>query len=168
MILSSSAMRYCKEFMPYRASTHDLGDLLFVNITTHRTWERYGIHALESIYPIMKPGFLSARNTGTIERNVVHYKHRCGADIVVVASQDMYGGFGVLTMCGSSGHAQAVMSDTFYSFKAQLIAFIQYLRTGIRPFPSAETVELMKMLIAGIRSREEGGREVPLDEISVD
>lgn len=30
--------------------------------------------------------------------------------------------------------------------------FIRYLRTGSRPFPFAETVELMKLVVAGARS----------------
>jgi len=165
-ILSSSCMRYCKEFGPYRISTHDLGEIRFASITTAKTWERYGIHALEGIYPILGPGFLSARNTGTIERNVVHFKHRCGADVVVVATMDMYGAFGVLQLCGTAGHAQTATADSFYSFKTQLESFIDYLRTGVRPFPFAETQELMKMVIAGIWSREQAGREVALADIS--
>jgi predicted dehydrogenase len=165
-IMSSSCMRYCKEFMPYRHSTHELGALRFVSITTAKTWERYGIHALEAIYPILGPGFISARNTGTVERNIVHLKHRCGADVVVVATGDMYGAFGCLQLCGTAGHAEVAMSDSFFSFKAQLQAFTDYLRTGVLPFPFAETVELMQLVIAGIRSREEGGREVALDSIT--
>ena len=58
-ILSSSSMRYCKEYMPYRVSTHNLGALRYVTITTPKTWERYGIHALEGMYPIVGPGFAS-------------------------------------------------------------------------------------------------------------
>ncbi len=85
-IMSSSCMRYAKEFMPYRRSTHELGELRFATITTAKTWERYGIHALEGIYPIFGPGFLSVRNTGTEQRNVVHLKHQCGADVVVAAA----------------------------------------------------------------------------------
>lgn len=164
-IMSSSCMRYCKEFMPFRASTHELGEIRFASITTPKTWERYGIHALEGIYPILGPGFLSARNTGSIEQNIVHFKHACGADVIVVATTDMYGALGVLQLCGTAGYVQTAMSDTFYAFKAQLESFVQYLRRGIRPFPFAETEELMKMLIAGIRSREEGGREVRLAEL---
>jgi hypothetical protein len=165
-IMSSSCMRYCKEFMPYRASTADLGPLRFVSITTPKSWERYGIHALEAIFPILGPGFLTARNTGSSDRNVVHYKHRYGVDVIVVAIEDMLGSFGVLQLCGIAGHSQAFFSDTFYAFKSQLAAFIEYLRTGALPFPFAETVELMKMLIAGIRSRDENGREVTLSDIS--
>jgi hypothetical protein len=165
-IMSSSCMRTCKEFAPYRMSTRDLGELRFVSVTTPKTWERYGIHALEAIYPIMGPGFVSARNTGTAERNVVHLKHRSGADAVVVASSDMYGAFGCLELCGTAGHAQAVFADTFFAFKSQLEAFVDYLRTGEEPFPFAETAELMRLVIAGILSRDEGGREVDLAEVA--
>ena len=44
-------------------------------------------------------------------------------------------------------------------------AVIEYLRTGRLPFAFEETVELMKIIIAGIRSRDEGGRVVRLQEI---
>ena len=165
-IMSSSSMRYTKEFIPYRLSTHDLGALRFVSITTPKSWETYGIHALEAIYPILGPGFVSVRNTGTKDRNIVHLKHKCGADAIVVASYDMSGGFGALTLCGTAGQKQLTSGDSFYSFKAQLVAFVDYLRTGVRPFPFAETVELIHLVIGGIRSREEGGREITLAELA--
>lgn len=164
-IHSSSCMRYAKEFVPYRLSTRNLGELKYVSITTPKFWERYGIHALEAIYPILGPGFISARNTGTREQNVVHYKHQNGADVVVVASQDMYGGFGVLSLCGTKSSATVQFADTFYSFKKQLLDFIRYVQTGKRPFEFSETIELMQMLIAGKKSREEGAREVAISEI---
>jgi predicted dehydrogenase len=164
-LMSSSSMRYTKEFLPYRISTRELGDLRFVSITTPKSWETYGIHALEAIYPILGPGFISARNTGTIDRNIVHLKHAGGADVIVVASADMDGSFGCLQLCGTAGKVQLSSGDTFYSFKTQLEAFIGYLRTGVHPFPFSETIELMQLVIAGILSREQGGREVPLAEI---
>ncbi|MEI6084898.1 MAG: oxidoreductase [Verrucomicrobiota bacterium] len=154
-IMSSNCMRYAKEFAPYRASTSELGALRFVSITTPKSWERYGIHALESNYPILGPGFLSARN-------IVHLKHRCGADVVVMATGDMAGSFGCLQLCATAGHTAVAFGDSYFAFKAQLVVFIEFLRTGVRPFPFAETSELMRLVIAGIRSRNEGGREVLL------
>ena len=44
-------------------------------------------------------------------------------------------------------------------------SFIGLLRTGRRPLPFSQTVELMAIIIAGIRSRAEGGRDVALREI---
>ena len=164
-IMSSSSMRYTKEFAPYRLSTHNLGKLRYVSITTAKKWETYGIHALEAVYPIVGPGFVSARNTGTYERNVVHFKHARGIDVVVVASKDMLGGFGLLTLCGTAGADQLAIKDSFYAFKTQLEAFVQYLRTGHLPFAYEETEELMRMVIAGIQSREQGGAEIVLKDI---
>lgn len=162
-LMSSSCMRYAKEFLPYRMSTRELGELRFVSITTPKSWERYGIHALEAVYPILGPGFLAARHWGTSERNVVHLTHSRGASVVVAAVADMYGAFGCLQLCGTAGSVQVRFGDTFFAFKAQLAAFIEYLRSGVRPFPFEETTELMRLLIVGLRSREEGGREVALD-----
>jgi hypothetical protein len=165
-ILSSSGLRYCKEFMPFRASTRDLGELRFACITTPKSWERYGIHALEGVYPILGPGFLSARNSGASGRDVVHFRHRSGTDVVVAATNDMYGGLGALQLCGTAGSAHAQMSDAFWAFRAQMASYVHFLRSGVRPFPYTETQELMQMVIAGLRSRDEGGREVLLEEIA--
>ena len=120
-IMSSSCMRYAKEFEPYRRSTHDLGELRFASITTPKTWERYGIHALEGLYPVLGTGFLTAVNTGTIDRNVVHFTHASGCDAVVVANKDMYGGFGIMTLCGTKGHVEVPFGDTFYAFRSDMM-----------------------------------------------
>ena len=40
--------------------------------------------------------------------------------------------------------------------------FVEFLRTGERPFPWTETVELMKLVIAGIESREQNGAEIKI------
>jgi predicted dehydrogenase len=163
-IMSSSALAYAKEFAPYRASTAELGTLRFASVTTAKTWERYGIHALSAIYPVLGPGFVSARNTGDDKRNIVHLRHEREVDICVAAIDDMYGAFGCMQLCGTADSVQVRFRDTYYAFRAQLRDFVSYLRTGKPPVPFRETVELMRLVIAGIRSREEGGREVLLNE----
>jgi len=159
-ILSSSSMRYSKEYLPYRMSTHNLGELKLVTMSMTKYWETYGIHAIEAIYPILGPGFLTCRNVGDKNRNFVHFTHRCGADVLIYLRKDMGAGTGLLTLQGSDGFDTLKSKDSFYSFKTQLEHFVQYLRTGERPFPYQETRELMRMIIAGIRSREDGGAEV--------
>jgi len=164
-ILSSSCMRYAKEFAPYRLSTHNLGPLKGAVMTMAKSWETYGIHALEALYPILGPGFRTCRHSGTTERNVVHVTHADGIDALFYVRNDLGGGAGVLSLLGEAGHDTLCVRDSFYAFKAQLEDFVRYLRTGRRPFPYAETRELMQMVVAARRSRDEGGREVPLDEI---
>lgn len=165
--LSTSALRYAKEFVEAKARLGEaVGQPRLVTVTTPKSWERYGIHALEAVYPLLAPGgWTSVVNTGTPSANIVHAQHKAGVDVVLAAIADMSGAFGKLNVYGTKGSLAASYLDTFFSFKAQLVAFIEYLRTGELPFPFEETVELMKLLIAGIRSREDSGRRVWLDEI---
>ena len=73
-----------------------------------------------------------------------------------------------MLLIGSAGSVYLNSLDSYHDFKAQLVAFVNWLRTGKEPFPFEETVELMKMIVAGLRSREEGGRVVLLSEIEAE
>lgn len=164
--LSSSCMRYAKEFQALKARLASVGQVRLITVTTPKSWERYGIHALEGAYGLLASGgYLSVANSGSEQANIVHVSHRDGAELVLAAIADMYGAFGFMNVYGTKGSLSARFEDTFYSFKAQMVAFVDYLRTGTRPFELRETVELMKIVIAGIASRREGGRRVMLSDI---
>jgi hypothetical protein len=165
-IMSSSAMRYATEFIQLRAQRENLGELRLITMTMAKSWSRYGIHALEAVYPFLPPGgWISATNSGSDGAEVVHLRHACGVDTVLVVREDMLGGFAHLNLYGTRGHSSAQFTNSFLAFKAQLGAFVQYLRSGERPFAFAETVELIKLLIAGDLSRRSGGRTVLLSEV---
>lgn len=164
--LSTSCMRYAREFEDLRRQLGAVGEVRLITVTTAKSWERYGIHALEAVYPLVTPGgWLTATNTGTPEANIVHARHRDGLDVVLAAVADMYGAFGCAGVYGTQGSLTTRFRNTFYAFKSQLLAFVEYLRTGHAPFPFSQTVELMKVIVAGIRSREQSGRTVALKEI---
>ena len=165
-IISSSAMRYCKEYEPYHQSTYELGDLRYINVTMAKSWEKYGIHALETLYPIVGPGFTSIQNLGDKDRNIVHLHHSKGIDINIANVFDMIGGFGLVSLVGTKSGIQIKSNDTFYAFKKQLESYVHYLRTGVKPVPWEETKELMQLVAAGIKSREEGGIKINLSEVN--
>ena len=159
-LLSSSSMRYCKELAPYHhGATRELGELRLIQYGMPKKWETYGIHSLEAIYPIAGPGFVSIRNTGSEKRNILHLKHRRGFDILLTGIYDHAGPI-PLVLSGTSQSVILSTHDSYTSFRNQLVAFIRFLRTGERPFPWSETVELMKLVIGGIESREQGGKEI--------
>lgn len=163
--LTSSSMRYCKEFEIYYKNHYELGELMYICSPMAKKYETYGIHALEAMYPLLGKGFVSVRNTGTYERTVVHIKHSSGCNVNIAQGIGMSGA-GML-LIGSAGSKYVECGDSYYAFKKQLDLFVHWLRTGEEPFPFEESVELMKMVVAGLRSRNEGGREVMLDEIRV-
>ncbi len=163
MIMSSSSLRYTKEYIPYFESTNELGKLRYINMTMAKSWERYGIHALEPVYRITGPGYVSVQNTGGENNNIVHLVHESGVDVNLAVIYDSAGSD--LKLVGTANSVSVPMKDSYYSFHKQLDEFVAYLETGARPYPFEETIELMEIIIAGIRSRNEGGRRVMLDEI---
>jgi hypothetical protein len=163
--LSSSCMRYAREYEDRLRLLEGVGELRLVTMTMCKSWERYGIHALEAVYGFLSPGgWVSVRNTGTESRNIVHLTHCSGVDVLLGTISDLYGAFGCLGLFGTQGCLNLRFKDTFYAFKKQLEDFVSYLRTGQRPFPFAETVELVTMLLAGLESRRKAGQLVFLSE----
>lgn len=163
--ISSSSMRYVKSMEPYFKNHYEIGKLMYICQPMCKKWETYGIHALEGIFPLLGEGFESIQNTGTFERNMLHITHKSGCDVNIPLSAGMYGAFGNTLLVGSVGSKVISDSDSYYSFKKQMDNFVHYLRTGEEPFPFTETIELMKLVIGGIMSREQGGRKVMLSEI---
>lgn len=161
--ITYSSMRYCKEYEPYYRNHYELGELVYICSPMPKKYETYGIHALEAMYPLLGQGFVSVRNTGTYERTVVHIKHASGCNVNIIQGIGMAGAG--MTVIGTEGSLYLQCKDSYYAFKKQLDLFVHWLRTGEEPFPFAESVELMKLVIGGLRSREEGGREVFLSEI---
>lgn len=162
-IMSSSSLRYMKEFEPYMKTTHEFGQLRYINYTMNKTWERYGIHTLEPVFCVTGPGYVSVQNTGDENRNIIHLVHKDNIDVNLV---NIYDGSGSdLKIVGTAGSASITGRDSYYSFHKQLDEFVKYLETGERPYPFEETIELMLIIIAGIMSRNEGGRRVTLDEV---
>lgn len=162
VLLSTSGMRYAPEM---RADFSHLGDLRWVTSFTCKTWERYGIHALEAVEPLLGRGFLTVQAHTDAGGDVMHLTHRCGVKVTIGALHDAYGSFGAVHLYGTKGDLALKLTDTYHAFRGQLVAFIDMLRTGVRPLPFDETVELMAVIIAGIRSRELGGACVSVESI---
>ncbi len=166
-IMSRSCMRYAAEFAAVRERLGEVGELRVLTMSMCKSWERYGIHALEGFYPLLAPGgWETATWTGDDSNAIVHFRHRSGVTAAVLQAADLYGAFGCLSVYGTQGALAARFADTVFAFKAQLEDFIRYLRTGRRPFDFAQTIELMKMLIAATRSRDSAGRSVRLDDVA--
>lgn len=163
--ISSSSMRYTKALEPLYKNHYEMGKLMYICRPMCKKWETYGIHALEGVYPLLGNGFESVQNTGTYKRNMVHITHKSGCDIHIPLSADMYGAFENILLVGSIESKVISDTDSYYSFKKQMEKFVNYLRDGEEPFPFTDTIELMKLVIGGILSREQGGRKVMLSEI---
>lgn len=164
-LLSTSGMRYAPEMLLSESQREALGDLRWITSFTCKTWERYGIHALEAVYPLLGTGFVSAQTIHQSGSDVVHLLHHSGRRVTLAAMHDAFGSFGAVHLYGTKGQLALNLKDTYSAFRAQLIAFIDMARTGDPPFFFQQTIELMAIIIAGIRSREQGGTVIFIRDI---
>lgn len=158
IMLSTSGMRYAPEMRLSEEQQAHLGDLRWITSFTCKTWERYGIHALEAVEPLLGRGFQTVQAHASGRGDVMHITHTTGISLTIGALHDAYGSFGTVHLYGTGGDLSLKLKDTYHAFRGQLAAFIDMLRTGRPPLPFEETAELMAVIIAGIRSRAEGGR----------
>ena len=159
-LISSSSMRYCKEIAPwFHGKYNEVGELRFITMTMPKKWETYGIHALEALCAVTGCGYISIRNTGDDKRNICHLKHKKGFDAVIANSSDMLYN-PVISLTGTKGAFNIVIKDSYTSFRNQMLAFVDYLRSGTPPMPFSETEELMKLVAGGIESRLRKGAEI--------
>ena len=164
-ILSSSGLRYAPELDALLPISPQIGQLRWLSAVSCKTWERSGIHLLEPAYRILGRGFASIRLESSPGFEIAHLVHASGAEVTLPVIKDGGATFGTMHLCGTAGQTSFKFSDTYTGFRRQLVDFIDYVRSGVEPYPFAETVELMSILIAGITSKREGGRRVLVSEI---
>ena len=100
-----------------------------------------------------------------MRNNILHLKHERGIDINLAVIKDIAAS--ELKLVGTHDSVTVPLKDSYSAFHKQLKCFIEYAMDGEPSFPFTETVELMKIIIAGIMSRDEGGCEVMLGEIEL-
>lgn len=165
-ILSSASLRFAPELDECLPNLPDLGTLRWISGITVKTWERYGIHMLEPLMRMVGPGFLSIRLESQPGMEVAHLIHRSGTQLTVPVIYDGGPSFGMIQICGTTAQTGLKFKNTYTNFRRQMNSFIEFVRSGVRPYPFAETIELMAVIIAGLRSRAENSRRVEISEIT--
>ncbi len=158
-ILSSSGMRYAREFEvlgqhPWKWITGVVGN----------TWERYGIHLLEPVYRSLGPGFKSIRCHTSSHGEYFHLEHTCGTDVTLAINPSVKKAGLQFHAYGQDEHLNIRLQDNYQAFRRQLLAVVNWFKTGEDPYPFSETVQMMEILLAGITSRKQGGALITLNK----
>ena len=108
-----------------RRIAETVGKPRLITATMIKKWDTYGIHALEAVYPLFRPGgWLSAANTGTAEdsTNIVHARHSDGVDAVLAVVPDLYGAIGLINVYGTECNSPFVRAPFYPYPECPLIA----------------------------------------------
>ncbi len=162
VIMSCSSARYSRSILEFKKH-NKIGKIITANCVSPKYWRTYGIHLIEPVYAVMGGGIESVQNVGQNHMEIVHLRYRDGRHAVLQTSTDI--AQGNVFFYGKKGCATVGDSDAFFQFKNMISHFVGWLRTGKPPYDWQETVETAKIVIAGVKSLNEGGRIVRLNEI---
>ncbi|MBB3140062.1 Gfo/Idh/MocA family protein [Halomonas organivorans] len=161
LLMSCSGMRYARELDTWRAGQVDLGELMLVRGTIVNDWERYGVHLLDAILPLMPSRPESVRPlSGTHDTLEVVMKD--GVTIRIDALGAVPAIFRIEWL-GSRHISSVDITDNFTMFRRTLWEFWRQLVERRAAIPSISTLDVIRTLIAGKQAMETG-EEVSLDE----
>ena len=156
-IMSSSALRFAPEVAALRDQLPAVGDLSSVVSIGPGDWYYYGVHAVEMYQTIVGTGARWVHRHPFPKRDVVVVGYDHGPSVVVETLRDAAYVFH-LSVYGSSGRAEAEVVDADAFYRNEMAAVLEMAQTGRPPVSREQTLEVLAVLQAGVRSAETGGR----------
>ena len=168
-LMSTSALRYARELREQREQIDAAGELSLAIAVCQGQYLgedaliHYGIHPLELAYSVLGPGVESVTSVAGAGGNVVNLEYADGRTLVLLVFPDIAQIFR-LDVYGAAGSASVRVEDWDAFYAEMLATFVQMVHDGAPPVPLGETLEIVQVLTAAMRSRREDGATIALEE----
>ncbi len=163
-LMSCSGMRFAREMDETRARLQEFGRLKLVRGVVVNEWEKYGVHILEAILSMLSSRPISVASHPA-EHTSVAVEMDDGALVLIDALGSVPKVFRV-DFFGSERSASHEISDNFCMFRRMLWHFAQMIKSGKPPIPPERTLEIMRVLRAGVLAAQ-SERRVLLDDLPI-
>jgi len=162
LIMSSSSMRYANECRSAKTEIASLGKLELVVGTGKKDWIKYAVHILEAIVAILDdPKPVSVKNVGKPQKDVVYIEYENGIQVVLNIFMDIAPTFQV-SLFGQKGWKLIEIRNSYSMFRDNIIEFIRSVQEGRSRLDFEKTVNIIRTIIAGKESLEQGGKTIYL------
>jgi predicted dehydrogenase len=163
-LMSCSGLMHGRELDDLRAGLPEFGEIRLVRGTVFLDWVHYGVHMVDAILSL------------GLARPVAVTAARCTHHSMAIELQD--GGLVQIDalgkasknfridVFGSERDATVQIFDNFHAFRRTLLHFVRMVEEGRPQIDPDRVLTSMRILIAGVRSREEN-RTVRLDDIII-
>lgn len=162
-IMSCSSQRYAGEHMAAKQDLQNLGKIELITAVGKKDWTKYGVHMLEGIFSILddaKP--LSVINVGREDASIVKIDFGGGLQVTVHLMMDIVGTF-QLSIFGQKGWRLVEVKNSYAQFRDTVIEFVRSVQEGKPRLAFAKTEQIIKTLIAGNQSLEQGGKKITIN-----
>jgi hypothetical protein len=119
----------------------------------------YAIHPIEMLYTLMGPGCVEVTRTYTDNADEIVGRWKDGR-IGSVRALRPYGGYGAVVFRGRQVAQTDPKGGT--SYRPMLLEIVKFFQTGVAPVSTEESLEIFAFMDAALRSKQAGGKPVPL------
>jgi len=154
-LLSCSALRFAAELEPARAELDRIGRLSSVVSVGPGDWFYYGVHAVELLGTVVGTGARAVHRHAFDGRDVVVIDYGDGPTAVVETLRDASYVF-ELHAYGEQGHSSFEVADHAAFYANTMREVVKMAETGVSPLSPGQTLEVLAILHAGVRSAETG------------
>lgn len=162
-IMSASALRFAAELAERKDELDALGEIRTATVLGPGEWYYYGIHAAELLLTLMPAPVKWVQKHSSEHEDVAVVGFADGRLASVTVLRDAYYTF-TAAVYGTEGWASIEVTRNYEFYRAELEAAAEMARSGVSPVGAAQTMDVLRLLHAGIRS-EELGRAVDVGEL---
>ena len=125
----------------------------------------YAVHPIEMLYTIMGEGCQEVSRTSTPDADVVVGRWKDGR-IGTVRALRPYATYGAVAFLKPEGTSRDVTTRTIdlthSSYDGLIREIVKFMQTRKPPVPNSETIEIYGFMDAALRSKQAGGRPMPM------
>lgn len=165
-LMSCSGMRYAKEVDQLRQDMNEarFGEIKLVRGTVINSWEKYGIHLVDTVLNLSPFVPESVLCIGSKE-DLINITMTDGTLVQIDALGNIPLAFHI-DIYGSKKIAKVEINDNFSMFRRTIWHFLNSIDSKTPAIPAETTINAMRILIAGQISKKEK-RRVSINEISI-
>lgn len=162
LIMSGSSMRYANECRIAKSEAEYLGKLELVIATSKQDWLNYGVHLLEAVVAILDdPIPVYVKHVGKEQKNVVYIEYENGIQVVINNFMNISPTFQI-SLFGQKGWKNIDIRSYYSMFRDNITEFIRSVQEGRSRLEFEKTENIIRTLIAGKESLEQGGKTINL------
>ena len=162
LLMSCSSMRYATESQSVKAEMAALGKVELATAVGKKDWTKYGVHMLEGLFTLLDdPKVVSVRHISSSHKDIVYIEFETGVLATVHLFYDITPTFQI-SVFGQGGWRLIEYKNWYAMFRNNIIEFVRSVQQGKSRLEFSKTENIIRTLIAGKESLEQGGKTIIL------
>jgi predicted dehydrogenase len=162
LLMSCSSMRYATESQAVRTEFAQFGKIELVTAVGKKDWTKYGVHMLEGLFALLDdPKPVSVRHISESHKDIVYIEFETGLLATVHLFYDITPTFQI-SIFGQSGWRLIEYKNWYAMFRNNIIEFLRSVQKGSSMLQFTKTENIIRTLIAGKESLEQGRKTISL------